>query len=235
MTQMKAPSKRDPKTIAAAVLVALIVLAGIVLAVVRTFGDNHNAVGPHPGGGGPTQQPAGSSSSCGLPDGDQSIPTSAPSAAWELSGKVAAPRNAAYGPGHFASAPRTCFAHNPTGAVFAAINYYADTTNPDVDVKQLVAARIFTDANSDKASGGAEEATPTYQVTGFRVEDATRDRVSVAVVVRSPEGPTAGDQAAITFTLGWQRGDWRLVVPPTGQPPTTAIATLSGYVAWSGA
>jgi hypothetical protein len=233
MAEMKTPTKRDPKTIAAAVLVALIVLVGIVLAVVRTFGDNGGPAGQH-GGGGSAQQPAGSTSSCGLPDGDQSIPTSAPDATWELSGKVAAPRNASYGPGNYATPPRSCFAHNPTGALFAAINYYADTTNPAITDAQIT-ERLFVDANSSKSgTDEPDEASPTYQVSGFRIDDATASRVSVAVVVRSTEGPTAGQQAAVVFTLGWQKGDWKVVVPPGGEPPTTALASLSGYVPWSG-
>lgn len=229
---MRTTTHKDPKIIAAAIFIALIVLAGIVMVGAKALGGGPSTSGHNPGGS--TRGPRGSTSLCGLPDGDQSIPTTAPSASWELSDKVAAPRSASYGPGRYANAPRSCFAHNPTGALFAAINYYADTTNPAVSDAEI-SERLFSDANKNRSgTDEADDTGATYQVSGFRVEDATASRVSVAVVVRSTEGPTAGQQAAIIFTLGWQSGDWKVIVPPGGEPPTTVLASLSGYVPWSG-
>ena len=226
-------ARKDPKFSASAVLVGLIVIAGIVLAGVYALGgaDDTKGTGPEP----TATASQGSSSACGLPDGAQSMPAAAPEAQWNLAGKAATPSSRSFGPAKVESGLHTCFAHNPSGAVFAAANYYADTTNPKIS-EALISSRLFEDANAGKAGAGATDDTdgPVYQISGFRVEDATRDRTTVALVVKSPDGPTAGQQAAITFTLGWQDGDWKIVVPASGQPPTTAIATLAGYTAWSG-
>lgn len=236
MSDLNSSNRKDPKFLAAAILLGLVLIAGIVLIGVRLFSGGTNNGLPDTTATA-TNKPTGSSSACGVPDGSQTVPSSAPEAEWSLAGKTAAPVSEVFGPSKVLEGVHTCFAHNPTGALFAAINYYADTTDPAVRTKTLLAERIFSDANSGKADMGEDSganALPTYQVSGFRVDDAMPNRVSVAVVVRSTEGPTAGQQAAVTFTMGWQSGDWRVIVPPNGQPPTTAIASLSGYIAWSG-
>ena len=236
MSDLNLSNRKDPKFLAAAVLLGLVLVAGIVLIGVRLLNGGDDASPQHPTATATDKTP-GSTSACGVPDGSQTVPNSAPEADWSLAGKTAAPVSEVFGPSKTVDGVHTCFAHNPTGALFAAINYYADTTDPAVRTKTLLAERIFSDANAGKADMGEDggaNALPTYQVSGFRVDDATPNRVSVAVVVRSTEGPTAGQQAAVTFTMGWQSGDWRVIVPPNGQPPTTAIASLSGYIAWSG-
>lgn len=235
MSALNPPNRKDPKFLAAAILLGLVLVAGIVLIGVRTFNGSDGKASPETTATATSKSP-GSSSACGLPDGDQAAPATAPPAKWSLAGKTAAPVSEKFGPSKTSNGIHTCFAHNPTGALFAAINYYADTTDPSVGTKRLLSERIFSDENASKANMGedSDANAPSYQVSGFRIVDATPQRVSVAVVVRSTEGPTAGQQAAVTFTMGWQSGDWRVIVPPNGQPPTTAIASLSGYIAWSG-
>lgn len=235
MSDLNSSNRKDPKFLAAAILLGLVLVAGIVLIGVRLFsGGTDNGLPDTTATA--TNETPGSSSICGLPDGNQAAPATAPPAKWSLAGKTAAPVSEKFGPSKAINGVHSCFAHNPTGALFAAINYYADTTDPSVSTKALLADRIFSDENASKANMGDDSGAnaPSYQVSGFRVEDATPQRVSVAVVVRSTEGPTAGQQAAVTFTMGWQSGDWRVIVPPNGQPPTTVIASLSGYIAWSG-
>jgi hypothetical protein len=176
------------------------------------------------------------SSTCGLADGSQSVPTTAPTAKWRLVNKFAAPSSSTFGPDTTSHGAHVCFAHNPTGALFAAANYLADSSNPDLSKAILVEQRIYVNDDSKLAEDGDDDAAPTnLQVSGFRVEDATTDRVSVNVVVRSTEGPNAGQNYALTLTLGWQAGDWRVIVPDNGQPPTSAISSLAGFTPWSGA
>lgn len=82
MSEMRTTTHKDPKIIAAAIFVALIVLAGIVLVGAKALGGGPSAAGHNPGDF--TPEPAGSSSLCGLPNGDQFIPTTAPSASCGL-------------------------------------------------------------------------------------------------------------------------------------------------------
>lgn len=236
MSDLNPSNKKDPKFLAAAVLVALVLVAGIVLIGVRLLdGGNDNASPPHPTS---TDKTPGSTSACGLPDGNQSIPTAGPKTNWELIGRMASPESKRFGPAKEKAGIHSCFAHNPTGALFAAANYLADTENEQVSKDALVDARIFADMNAHLAKSDPDEpgsANSTTQIAAFRIEDFTPDRISVVTVLRATEGPDAGKFAAITFTLGWQAGDWRLVVPPTGKPPTTGIGNISGYTPWAGA
>ena len=225
--------RRDPKFFAAAILVGLVLIAGMILVGIRITGGGDDSARP---GVSPSTPSESASSACGLPDGKQTIPAEPPAAKWELSGKMAAPQNKDFGPADVTDSIHTCFARNPAGALFAAANYLADTANPDIEKSALADSRIFKDENAESPpNSDGESAKPSYQISGYRFEDYTQGRATVALVIRSGEGPTAGQNYAISFTLGWQQGDWRIVVPSGGQPPTSAISSMSGYTPWSGA
>lgn len=233
MTNSSEEHKRRPseRKLISAALIGILLTAAITVIIVRA---SHGG----PVSAGPAKQSTARSSTCGLKDGAQSIPQQAPPSKWRLIGKFAAPSSTSFGPAASSDGVHTCFAHSPTGALFAAANYLADSANPKISKSTLVEHRLYKDRDS-KSSGSSEGDTsakrPTLQVSGFRIEDATKNRTSVVIVVRSAEGPAAGQNYALTLTLGWQSGDWRIVVPDGGQPPTSAISSLSGYAAWSGA
>jgi hypothetical protein len=189
--------------------------------------------------GGSTSTASGTANRCGLPDGDQSTPSDQPPKAdgWEVSRRVVVPRSSAYGPAKTDSDGfRRCFAHSPTGAVYAAYNVIAalaDQTKIIPTVTKLMAPGRDTDLLfQEMRKETADEASTPVQIAGYRVVDADRDRVTIMLAM-----PVQTEFMSATFTLTWQAGDWRLVPPPdagTVGTPYSQHHNLNDFVAWSG-
>ena len=62
----------------------------------------------------------------------------------------------------------------------------------------------------------------------YRVEggDPTTDRVLVTIAADTPQARAAGGYAALTRTLRWIDGDWRMQVPNT---PARLISSVATY------
>lgn len=203
-------------------------------------GQDPGAAEPGPASSGATQSTgSGTANRCGLPDGDQGIPSNRAPAAdgWEVSRRVVAPRSSAYGPAKTdPDGFRRCFAHSPTGAVYAAYNVIAalaDQTKAVPTAGKLMLPGRDTDAllkqlKTEPAEAGSE---PT-QLAGYRVVDASRDRATIMLAL-----PVQTEYMSATITLTWYAGDWRLVPPVNGNPvgaPYSQHRDLDGFVAWSG-
>lgn len=180
----------------------------------------------------------GRTGSCGLPAGDQAVPAEAPAAdSWDVSRKVVVPRSSTYGPGTTDSDGfRHCFAHSPTGAVYAAysaIAAIADQSKLVPTVKKLMVPGSATDsllrqAGTDDSSSG----TSTVQVVGYRVIDAGPDRVTLMLAM-----PVESVYMSANLTLVWHQGDWRLQPPTPGEAvgaPFSQHRDLNDFVKWSG-
>lgn len=234
MSDYETERRTSRSLIGAAVVVALVVVALVVVLVARLGGNDEDGGTAQP----TTSAPSDSDSACGLEAGPQGVPTTAPEAEWELVGTFAVPTSPEIGPGESDEGIASCFAHSVTGAVFAAVNYLGASTDPSVDSAALVRARAVMNEAAERLLQEPEAATDgnaTYQLAGFRVADSTPDRATIDLVVRSTEGPTSGQLFSLTFTLAWTDGDWRVAIPDSGQPPTSAVSSLAGYVEWSGA
>ena len=226
--------------IAAGAVVALIVVAA--LAVAFTGGDDSKP--PRADGGPaastPSQFSSASSSGCDQPAGSQLPPVAAPQNKWELVGKLVAP-TAPDGAGPGKTAPnglRSCFAHDPTGALFAAVNWFGYTS----DAAQLTAAlnsltapgpgrdRLIELTANDPASVIGEGG---YQVAGFSYLTYTGD---VAMMNLALDVAGTG-QVTLPVTLQWSGTDWLVEVPADGQITAglKPLDNLAGYVPWSGA
>src|SRR3954454_1633445 len=114
--------------ILAAAFIAGLLLLGLALLLVGTGGGNDDTSGP-PSAKAPAAPPTRkdpNASICGLPAGNQQIPAVPPQTRWELVGTIAAPTAPkTTGPGIQEGKRRLCFAHSPTGALFAAVNFVA--------------------------------------------------------------------------------------------------------------
>jgi hypothetical protein len=177
-------------------------------------------------------------SGCGLPDGDQAVPSQAPvTGDWEISRRVAVPRSDAYGPGKTdADGFRRCFAHSPTGALFAAYNAVAalaDQRQAIPTVRKLMAPGANTDAliQELRKESPSTDSSAT-QIAGFRILDADQDRATIMLAV-----PVESAYMSLTRTLVWHAGDWRVQPPLPGNPvgaPFSQHSDLDDFVAWSG-
>ena len=227
--------------IAAAVVVALVIVAAVVLAF--TGGDD-SAPAPQAGGTSTTAAPATSaaadSGDCDQPEGDQLPPVAAPVNDWELVGKLVAPTDPeAAGPGQVTDEGlRTCFAHDPTGALFAAVNWLATTSDAELlsaALQDVTAPGPGRDAMSSKLASDpvAVIGDGGYQLAGFTFLSYTGE---VAMMNLAVDVAGSG-QAAFPMTLQWSGSDWLVQLPADGKvlAGLQPLRSLAGYVPWSGA
>jgi hypothetical protein len=195
-----------------------------------------NVTGSNATGSGGNEQSAGSG--CALLPGDETIPTKPPSVdAWEVSRRVVVPRSNSYGPAKAdPDGFRHCFAHSPTGAVYAAYNAVAalaDQRQAIPTVQKLMLPGPATEAlvrELRKEEPSTNSAAT--QLAGYRVLDANHDRATIMLAL-----PVESAYMSITLTLAWHHNDWHVQPPPPGEPVGSPFAQhrdLSDFVAWSG-
>jgi hypothetical protein len=224
----------------AAVFMGVLVLAGLGLLLTDTDADPAASAG----GGTPSvvesakgSKPAASDSRCGLAAGDQRVPATPPEAGWELVDGVASPQSDVIGPGIREGHRRLCYAHSPTGALFAAANFLsvAGAENDDDQlVKDLTAKTAARDEMLAEAdSGAAEEDRPfQVQIAGFRVGPVTPDEATVEIVIAASAQAQQGF-VGYTLPMRWEDGDWKLVITSTTAPYTVQrLDSASGFVPW---
>ena len=229
MSDFKEP--RDGRFIASAVFIGLIVIAGIIVVILRLVGGGGEDKGTTAEPTSTTSKGSSTSSACGIPDGDQEIPTTAPATKWYFVARIAAPSNPQIGPAKRGERLSTCFARSPIGATFAAATLVAETFEDDKPSEAAARARMVpNDALKAALANPGKDRFPS-QIVGFKTNDYTRDRASVTIASRLSAGPDAGALGALTMTMVWREGDWWWELQPTTS--ATAIATLEGFVPWS--
>lgn len=225
-----------PKFIISAVVVAIIVALGIILAVVPK------------GGGAPTAEPSSSGSSttstqpsataapsvCGLPSGDQAKPATTPTdTKWELIGKIAAPTSPTqYGPGKTeVNGLRSCFAHSPTGALYAGANMIVlgSSGRPDLLAQHLVVEGPERDKMLSEPPTSAPTTAP-FQIAGYKVVDYSGDRAVIEYGLTAANGSVG----SVPVAMQWQGGDWKWVLPATGMAEARQLSDLNGFISWAG-
>jgi hypothetical protein len=230
--------------LASAGVLALIVVLGIAAVLLPGGGKDPAPAAPAETtttvAGAAGADPA--ASVCGLPAGDQKVPKAAPKdTRWELVGTMAAPTAPkTLGPGKSTGGLRSCFAHSPTGALYAGINFIALTANDstrDAAAEALLSKGTGRDAAlSDNAGSEAADGT-RMQVAGFRFLSYDTSTAVIDLALRIFVPPTQATYLHFPATMRWQDGDWKLVAPPDGQVygGMQPVADLTGYLPWSGA
>ena len=212
-----------------AAAVAAIVLAAIALGWV--LGSRGGDEDPPAATRGTSGGPASSSSAegatdgiCGLPVGSQTVPASGPEATWELKNGMTIPTSKAFGPGIVKDGDRACFAHNPMGAVFFALNL------PAVDPKHQSRHVKGEDPGSSEPAT-SDAGTKVLTVRGFKVESPSPDRavVTIAYEVSGQPGYQSG-----TGAYEWSDGDWKGVLddPVNTTTEFEQLSSLDGFIGW---
>src|SRR5205085_11204803 len=126
-------------------------------------------------------------SGCTLPTGDQRVPSSSPPPArWGTVGSMQVPQNPAmFGPQRSSGSWNTCFAHDPAGALLAAMNLWAEGTA--VPASELF-QRIAVGAPKHLGNAAQLDSSGPVQFAGYRFDSYTAAEAQVAVVFRGPEG-----------------------------------------------
>ena len=253
-----------PGFVMAAVLIAIIVILGLVLAIVNSTGDDDAPPGatsasPTEETTAPDEEPSETAvppvltnpadlSTCGLEGLElNGTLTAAPEVEWALLGTTAIPSSATAGPGVTRDdGLRACFQHTPEGALLAAANYFAMSSTDDT-LKVLFEENVLEGPGRDAF---------LVLIAEDEASDAGTSGNSGAVEVRVQiqgfkvlyyDGSSAtidiafrgsnGVLAAQAYQLEWDSGDWKMVVRDDGTPttPVSTLSSLADYVTWSGA
>jgi hypothetical protein len=247
--------RRWTLTLAGILLLAVIACGLYLLAGNR--GDNPgsapapSAPATEPTASAPTDQPTTppASDRCNLPAGNQTVPTTPiHGAQWSLVNRLAVPSAPAFGPQRSdEDGLRRCFAHSPTGAVYAVYNFIVAMSPPgDVSgektfavLRRIMAPGPSRDRYIDwlRAADDPSSGTDTsLQLVGFKVLDATANRATI-LVASLAASPSGSGYVSSVWTLVWQSGDWRVVAPKPGEmagDPYTTVPDLTGFVPWRG-
>jgi hypothetical protein len=232
----------QPRFVWAAAVLLLIAVFAVVLVV--TGPDEPPATSTAPGTPGraeastPGASPAtgGETSVCALPPGKQTVPVSTPQTTWVLVGTVASPQAPdTIGPGRIDDGVRSCYAHSPLGALYAAANFLASTSDPALRLKavqELTAAGGGHDRAIELMKGeSAGTRDSGLQIAGFAFLGYAPSSATVDVAMR-----VEAQNIHLPMQLRWDR-DWKIVLPPDGRLFDTIqpLPDLTGYVPWSGA
>ena len=227
----RSPWSRPSVLLSGAFLLALVLLA-IVVAATGGGSDGHAAGEPSPVSRRPiaTSPPTSTASGCAQnPGGSQAVPwSSPPQAGWGTVGSMQVPQNpTVYGPQRTSGIWNSCFAHNPSGALLAAINFYGESTTGEPE--ETVMRRYAVGAPPDLGSNAGLDSGGPVQLAGYRYDSYTPSQSQVSLVFKGPQGK----EAAVLTSMVWQGGDWKYVFPAGGMPSYLVVADLTGYVSWT--
>ncbi|MBX7445980.1 MULTISPECIES: hypothetical protein [unclassified Arthrobacter] len=231
-----------PGFIIAAALVVALVAAGIVIFLLPKGQSNAE---PAPATSStatarPSASSDGGKSICGLPSSSETSLGTAPTSKWELVGKMATPADPEVGPGKTdTSGFRSCFAHSPTGSLYAAMNVAALGSSGNPDILKQVADKLLVPGSGrdaalkETASGTSSSgSSTTIQVKGFLLKSYTPSEASVDLAFATETGALG----RTTFSMRWMDGDWK--VKPSDDGATfghiSQVRDLSGFILWSG-
>lgn len=245
MSNAEQPFYRRPLWIVVAIFLAVALVGGGIAIATSVFNgrDDNTAAAP-------TSAPSSTGSS--LPNGAQSVCglegykttndlDGAPQATWKIIGSMAAPQDPEVsGPGKSSNdgVLNTCFAHTPTGALFASVNYLASTTDAR-NVGRL--APLFADgkfkdeleASPPPASDSGD--TSRTQVSGFKIDNYSANEATVDLAIKYTGGENEGQLISLPVVVKWEDGDWKVVITANGPPVApSALSSLGGYIPFSG-
>lgn len=226
MAQQK---KKRTAWIAALLALALLVAAvgvGWIIGSGSRDGDETPTTSQGASGGPDDSGDEGADASvCGLPEGDQEVPAEGPDAEWQTLQGHSVPSSKEFGPGETKGGDRACFAHSPTGALFALLN-----TGRVLPKKHLL--KHITDGPLRDSAEEAPEATVDPEsrtvVRGFKLEVESEDEV----LVRPVYSTDGGALYEVPMVVVWEDGDWKIDGTQEAESTPEEVSSLDGYVKW---
>lgn len=212
--------------LAVALLVAALGAGWIIGAGSRDGGESPTASegasgGPEESGGDEAE-----ASVCDLPEGDQEVPAEGPDAEWQiLQGHTVPSSPKKFGPGETKGGDRACFAHNPTGALYALLN--TGRVLPKEHKMKHVTEGPLRDALEEAPEESVDTESQTV-VRGFKLEVASRNEV----LVRPVYSTDGGDLYEVPMRMVWRGGDWMIDGTQDASSEAEVVDSLAGYVKW---
>ncbi|MBX9390120.1 hypothetical protein ACFPZ0_04170 [Streptomonospora nanhaiensis] len=229
------------------IVVLAIVAAGVTTTLSLVLGEDEDSPetaaegeGVPPEGEAPGAEESAvprSDSACGLPDGGGTTFTEWPDGTtWDPVGVMEAPSVEDQGPGVVEeSGLRHCYAHSPTGAVFAAVNYSAQATDPALAYPDVLPHLLAEGPGRQAMARDLERVGPdgagTAQgdIAGVRLLAYGTDRARVDLALLMEE-----EDQLVSFVvdLRWEDGDWKVVTRENGgmMIPASLLNDLVGFV-----
>ncbi|XAS69284.1 hypothetical protein V3C33_08550 [Micrococcaceae bacterium Sec5.7] len=227
--------------IAAALVVALIAATFVIFLFPKGQGNAQPAPAPSESSNSATASPSASAgageSVCGLPSSKETALGTAPKSKWDLLGTMAVPSDpSTVGPGKVGTdGLRSCFAQSPTGALYATANIWASSFNGYAKQVYLELAadspsrdKAVQAINAGKDVGGGT--SPKVQIAGFIIHSYTPETAVVELALKSADG----GYGALSTSLLWEDGDWKLDIPPAGGGAVRQISDLSSFIPLAG-
>jgi hypothetical protein len=131
---------------------------------------------------------------------------------------------------------RSCYARSPVGVLYAAAGFLAATSDPQLRpraVKELTARGQGRERAVKLArQGGAGAGGSSLQIAGYSFLNYDRTAAVVDLAMKID-----GKAIHLPVSTRWQGGDWRIVLPPSGDlyAAIQALPDLTGYTPWAGA
>ena len=128
----------------------------------------------------------------------------------------------------------TCYAHSSEGAILAATNFQALAAGGRRLIDLVKATTYENDDQKRLLAEGKDssENPTTVQSVGYSIQVIDENNVVVRLAIRIPEYPSALAQS--TFTLIWDKGDWKVKIGPEGPLDITVISSVesAGMAPW---
>ena len=234
-TKLRTNDVRRPRGfVLSAAFLALILVTGIVLTVLRLTESNDNSTTAHDQVNVSTQPNTDYHCLGSTVDSSETPPEVSP-ATWSLVGSMHAPAITGVGPTSLTtSGIPQCFAGTPSGVVLAAANYVAyGTGRPDL-AKELALSTVAPGAGRALAIEAAETATTmtsqTLRIVGYRLDGYSPELAKVTLAVQTVDGSLVSGELALT----WTDGDWKLIADPATGAVTdlNSLSSLGGFIPW---
>ncbi|MFB7259549.1 hypothetical protein [Streptomyces nojiriensis] len=189
-------------------------------------------------------QPSGTSegrpAGCSTSDTDQAVPSRSPAdLKWMIYQTDLLPASPTAGPLKVDGPVWSCFARTPLGSLIALHAVSAKMGGSDWKVvaeKQLARGpgRDEFVARRSKLADKNKTGTPGSDGTflGFRILTASKDQVTSMILAQTKDGR----YAAVTASMVWEDGDWKLRPTLTGSvtESITPVGGTEGFVLWGG-
>lgn len=235
-----------PGFLAAAALVTVLAIVGVVLGIISLTRDDSDAAAPSApsalASSEPTPEPSEtappstSSSVCGL-EGEvtSGTVTVAPETNWKYQSTTAYPSSATYGPAiSDQQGIRRCFQRSPEGALFmaanAAVQGSSSVTGPDWAAYFLADGpfreSLLADATYTESSDDTRMSIVGFRMLSYEGEAA---RVDIAVRTATSSGTVT---ASAVYELIWTDGDWKLDTSTDAPISVAPIPDTAGYTPW---
>ena len=127
----------------------------------------------------------------------------------------------------------TCYAHSSEGAILATANFQALSAGGHKLI-DLVKATTYEDDNQKRLLAETQNSgnSTAVQTVGYSIQVIDENNVVVRLAIRVPQYSAL---AQSTFTLIWDKGDWKIKLGPDEPLDITIISSVenAGMVPWA--